>query len=96
MKKKNYILGDDDMFEKIEFKILSAIDEANFLWITGKIKDDGIHVMDWKQDDMVDDDGIVLGQVYLIRCLGTARQVRKFKKRYCYTELEYEGFRTLY
>ena len=84
------------MFGRLKFRVLTKNNIEAALNITGLLRNEGFEVYDCKESNIIkSSDSSDIGSVYVLCCVGLKSNYKKFKKKYQFTEIEYEGYETL-
>lgn len=82
------------MFGKFVFNVLSPYHTEMMKNNAIVLNRYGFEVLSFLEADVVRD-GLSIGRVYILRCQGKRRDYEKFKKRFKWNEIIYEGTKTL-
>ena len=86
------------MDEEIDFRVITEKEMTTVRYVSVILGNNGFRICDLRETDIVkDSDNSKVQSVYVICCRGNKKDVERFKIRNkIYTEIEYEGIRTLW
>jgi len=84
------------MFGKMKFRVITQYSQQSASNIVDLLKKEGFKVQDLKESEIVNtSDNSKVQSVYIICCKGEIKEFERFKHKHQFTEIIYEGFRTL-
>lgn len=83
------------MFGKIKFNVASPYDEKMTRSHASILNRMGFTIFDIRESDVLDSNDLKIGKLYILCCKGDRRAYERFKSRFNYREILYEGRKTL-
>jgi hypothetical protein len=80
----------------LEFRVICQKLEKAATSVSNILRENGFIISDLRESEMVKDlDGTMVSEVYVLCCQGKNEEYTNFKKKNKYSEMIYEGVKTL-